>query len=247
MLCYEYEKLRIIARCVQSRGLCYNLYMKKVGLPVGKYRGQNSPKWRGGDKETWKRAYEKMRKKKTCDECKIIFVGRSNRWCDICRVVSCICGLCGLSFSIKRSEFIEGRGKYCSIECANEKNEWGHKTGVNHPNWKHGKTLNQLEYRRENRKNNRIRFAFYTRKRMYIKRGADGMHTLDEWESLKRQFNYMCLCCKRYEPEIKLSEDHIVPISKGGSNYISNIQPLCRSCNSIKHTKIVSYIEQYVS
>jgi 5-methylcytosine-specific restriction endonuclease McrA len=114
------------------------------------------------------------------------------------------------------------------------------------PSWRGGISRDKNKYNREYKKENRNMFSFYEHKRKMLKRNVTGTHTLKQWQELKKQYNYMCLNCGKSESEIKLTEDHILPLSKGGTDNIENIQPLCRSCNSIKHTKKFDYRINYL-
>lgn len=58
-----------------------------------------------------------------------------------------------------------------------------------------------------------------------------GSHTDQEWIALCVAHNGRCMQCKKRKP---LTMDHIIPVSKGGTDDITNIQPMCRSCNSKK-------------
>lgn len=66
-------------------------------------------------------------------------------------------------------------------------------------------------------------------------------HSFIEWEKLKEKYNFTCPCCLKKEPDIKLTVDHIIPLSLGGTDEIGNIQPLCKLCNFKKHIDIVKY------
>jgi len=98
-------------------------------------------------------------------------------------------------------------------------------TGEKHPRWKGGYD----------------NVLFSNRQRKFMKNHNGGKHTLKEWEDLKNKYGFTCPCCHESEPDIKLTEDHIKPLSRGGSNSIDNIQPLCHSCNSKKGTREVIY------
>lgn len=52
--------------------------------------------------------------------------------------------------------------------------------------------------------------------------------------------NYTCQMCGRTRYDgVKLEVDHIIPVAKGGSDNINNLQTLCFDCNRGKSDKIL--------
>jgi len=45
---------------------------------------------------------------------------------------------------------------------------------------------------------------------------------------------HQCQSCGQTQAETKLNIDHIIPLVKGGSNDMSNLQTLCQTCNQKK-------------
>lgn len=100
---------------------------------------------------------------------------------------------------------------------------------------------------KEWRRNNLDKILERNRARRIRERGVEGSHTNLEWENLKQKHSNKCAKCGISEWDLfkiwdggrfsKLTRDHVVPISKGGTDYISNIRPLCISCNASKKDK----------
>jgi 5-methylcytosine-specific restriction endonuclease McrA len=67
--------------------------------------------------------------------------------------------------------------------------------------------------------------------------------THKQWEEIRRRQGHRCLACGEKKP---LTQDHIIPVSRGGVHTASNIQGLCLSCNSKKHDKTIDYRSNHV-
>lgn len=79
--------------------------------------------------------------------------------------------------------------------------------------------------------------AAKSRRRFARKRGATGSHTLTQFRALCEQKGWLCTYCGCSLTKRTVTEDHMVPITRGGSDDISNITPACVSCNSRKYTR----------
>lgn len=65
-------------------------------------------------------------------------------------------------------------------------------------------------------------------------RNAGGSYTREEWINVLTLWSNTCAYCGMGG---RITVDHRTPISRGGSNDISNILPACKTCNSQKHTQ----------
>lgn len=114
--------------------------------------------------------------------------------------------------------------------------------------WRHDnpEKVKKIRHRHNNKKESRrkavIRVANWRKKnpeaklaqeqtRRARKAGNGGSFSAAEWLALCKKYHNKCLDCGKRK---KLTADHVIPISKGGSSNISNIQPLCKACNSKK-------------
>jgi 5-methylcytosine-specific restriction endonuclease McrA len=61
--------------------------------------------------------------------------------------------------------------------------------------------------------------------------------------NLIRRNGAKCVACGRSFPAEKLTLDHIVPASKGGTHALSNLQLMCEPCNQRKGARVPKKIE----
>jgi 5-methylcytosine-specific restriction endonuclease McrA len=110
---------------------------------------------------------------------------------------------------------------------------------VSNARWRHAHPEYIRSYAPQYRRANPDKLREAARRRRALKYHAEGDHSAAEWLALCDLYGGHCLCCNRTRR--KLTEDHIIALSVGGSDWLSNIQPLCGSCNSGKGTKDTDY------
>jgi 5-methylcytosine-specific restriction endonuclease McrA len=87
-------------------------------------------------------------------------------------------------------------------------------------------------------KSNPDKVRSYQHKHRSAKKGNGGSYTSEQWIALCDKYENLCLSCHK---RCKLTADHVVPVSKGGTSNIDNIQPLCGPCNSSKGAKSTDF------
>ncbi len=106
------------------------------------------------------------------------------------------------------------------------------------------------EYHRAYRAKNRERYRELKRKRYdadpekhlaeskhrsAMRRGStSGSHTNEEWKALCARYDNRCLLCFSKK---RLTRDHMVPLTQGGTDSIDNIGVLCMPCNARKNNR----------
>lgn len=81
--------------------------------------------------------------------------------------------------------------------------------------------------------------AFVTRKRRHSQTGRP---YCAEWRSIRERIfardGYVCVYCGESPEDLEC--DHVIPISRGGTNDLSNLATACAPCNRSKSDRLLS-------
>ena len=89
------------------------------------------------------------------------------------------------------------------------------------------------------RRNNPDKVQVWVRNRRAKIKQSAGTHSLEDINRLLVAQGFRCVYCPAdLSDRANREVDHIVPISRGGSNDVSNIQMLCKSCNRTKRAQL---------
>lgn len=58
-----------------------------------------------------------------------------------------------------------------------------------------------------------------------------GSHTVEQWLARVAYFGWRCRYCACELTDTTLTKDHVIPVTKGGTDWPSNLVPACDPCN----------------
>lgn len=141
--------------------------------------------------------------------------------------------LYGLEHRAKNAERLKSRRK--AYKAAN-KVEIAQKMKIYHASVREQTAERKRKYYRENKE----RYLSYTRNRRALMLNAEGVHTAEDIMIILKRQKWICAepTCRADLKKIGKHVDHIVPLSRGGSNWPKNLQCLCHYCNRSKWAKL---------
>lgn len=124
----------------------------------------------------------------------------------------------------------------CRTSCNKKRKRWLEKKGNKEKEraWHHSNKEYKSNYQKKWQKENKDKLTLYRHRRRELIKGGD--LTSNQIKELFITHPFCEYCHSIYD----LCLDHIIPISKGGLNTLSNVTIACRSCNCSKHNKLLS-------
>jgi len=95
-------------------------------------------------------------------------------------------------------------------------------------------TEHTRKWRRDNPEKFKILKGVTKAKRRAREINAPGFFTSEDWMQKVEYYGWRCVYCNIELTSDTLTLDHVKPLSKGGSNWVSNLVPSCSPCNRKK-------------
>ena len=107
----------------------------------------------------------------------------------------------------------------------------------NNQKWKADNKEHCNAYMRQWVLDNPEQWNAHRNQRRALSKGASGRASSDQIAARVAMFGGKCAYCRTAPHE---AIDHVIPLSRGGSNWPANLRPVCRPCNSSKSDKTLS-------
>lgn len=79
-------------------------------------------------------------------------------------------------------------------------------------------------------------------KRKRLLANAECTLTFQEWTEIQKAQNHLCFYCKK--PMEKPTQDHVIPVSRGGNHTKENVVAACLPCNLKKGNRLIGEIQE---